>query len=621
MICNIETVSTHNSFHIRSSIFFILILSFTIACSQPEPIKNKTTVDQKEPEKSTVVLNNSGGFIPVKELKDVRIASVHFNFTNSNTFDSIANKYWAVEAFNGDTIINDEDFFALHDKLKLYNLVLIELSAETKFSSGLTTFIKELETITKTIVVVTGSGKNLAYLNNIKSPIIWNKTDNSEIASVLAQVIFGGKAANNHLNATYSGKFKKGSGSTTAKTRLGYSVPEAVSVNSTLLSGIDSIVHAGIAAHSAPAIVVLVAKDGEVIFNKAYGTHTYDGGQETKLTDLFDLASVTKVTATTPVVMRLYDGKVLNLDSPISKYVAVTRNIADKKDIRIKEAMLHEAGYTPYIKFYELLKPSDLSRDSSAAYPTAIADNYFLRANYFNEVMWPVTLNSKVETRGKYVYSDVSMYMMKEVVETATHQKLNDYVLNELYLPLGMQTTGFLPRKRFDRSRIVPTTENDNWVRNMLVQGYVNDPGAAMAGGVEGHAGLFSNANDLAIFYQMLLNKGVYGGSKYYNASTVDLFTSRRSKTSGRGYGYARITEKEEQANKGYPSQQAFGHSGYTGTYVWVDPKYNLVYICLTNRVYPDDNKTYGPSKVNIRAEVLDLVYKSVINIPAVRPK
>lgn len=147
----------------------------------------------------------------------------------------------------------------------------------------------------------------------------------------------------------------------------------------------------------------------------------------------------------------------------------------------------------------------------------------------------------------------------------------------------------------------------------MLVQGYVNDPGAAMAGGVEGHAGLFASANDLAIYYQMLLNKGTYGGEKFFDPSTVELFTSRQSKVSTRGYGFARLTEAEEKAHKGYPSQLAYGHSGYTGTYVWVDPKYNLVYICLTNRVYPDDNKTFGVSKVNLRAKVLDFVYEEIL--------
>jgi CubicO group peptidase (beta-lactamase class C family) len=204
------------------------------------------------------------------------------------------------------------------------------------------------------------------------------------------------------------------------------------------------------------------------------------------------------------------------------------------------------------------------------------------------------------------------MYMMKEVVEEVTHTKLNDFAANELYQPLGLQVTGFLPRNRFAKSRIVPTTENDNWFRNMLVQGYVNDPGSAMAGGVEGHAGLFANANDLAIFYQMLLNQGVYGGKSYYNPGTVKMFTSRQSKVSQRGYGYDRISDNQQPDD--YRSEQAFGHSGYTGTYVWVDPKYNLVYIFLSNRTYPDDGKTFGVSKINLRPRILDMYYKAIVN-------
>lgn len=588
----------------------LFAVCFGSAYAQTHAINIEKAKKISEAKKSIVLLNNTSNIIPLTSLKDLSIASVHFNFNQNAVFDSIANKYLLVTSFSGDTILHSEDFISLHDKLKLFNTVLLELSSNTNFSSQLQAFINDLETSTKVILTLTGKGKNLIYLDKIKCPVIWYKNDDSEGASIAAQLAFGGVAASNRLDNNYSVTYTKGAGYTTQKTRLGYSLPEAVSINSDFLLGVDSIVNAGIAAHSAPAVVVLVAKDGQVIFNKAYGKHTYTGNEATKVNDIFDMASVTKVTATVPAIMRLYNQKRIALDQPISKYIAVTRDITDKKNLLIKEALLHEAGYTPYIKFYEQLKPEDLSRDSSAAYPTKVADHYYLRANYFNDVMWPLTLRSEVKTRGKFVYSDLSMYMMKEVVEEVIHRKLNDYVSNEFYLPLGMQATGFLPRNRFNISRIVPTTENDNWFRNMLVQGYVNDPGAAMAGGVEGHAGLFANANDLAIFYQMLLNKGTYGGEKYYDAATVNLFTSRQSKITQRGLGYDRLSEK--QTKEPYPSVQAFGHSGYTGTYVWVDPKYNMVYICLTNRTYPDDGKTYGPAKINIRAGVLDQVYKAV---------
>ncbi|MBD2756737.1 serine hydrolase domain-containing protein [Spirosoma validum] len=589
----------------------LLLISYLTAFAQNQTRSNRQLFTIQEAEKQVVLLNNQSGFIPIKELSKLKIASVHVAYDHQAAFDSIASTYNTVTNFTLSNPQIDSTVFALHDKLKLYNLILITLSDSSPYTKKLLNFIRDQQAISNVVIVLAGSGKNLAFLESLNSPIIWYKTNTAEGASVAAQLIFGGVAATGRLDAAYGKMFKQGSGYTTQKTRLGYSVPEAVSVHSDRLAAVDSLVRAGIAAHITPGAVVLMAKDGQVVFHKAYGKHTYSGTDVTRLSDIYDLASVTKVSATTPSVMRLYDQKRIDLNDSISKYVARTRLIADKADLKIKEALLHEAGYTPYIKFYEQLKPSDMGVDSSAAYPTKVADHYFLRANYFEDVMWPVTLRSKGGTRGKYVYSDVSMYMMKEVIETVSHQKLNDYVLNEFYRPLGMQSAGFLPRNRFPKSRIAPTTENDNWFRSMLVQGYVNDPGAAMAGGVEGHAGLFANANDLAILYQMYLNKGSYGGVKYIEPTTIDLFTAKQSEGSGRGYGFDR-TKLPGQATKTYASDQAYGHSGYTGTYVWVDPKYNLVYICLTNRVYPDDGKTYGKPTMNLRAELLNIFYEAV---------
>jgi len=593
----------------KLSTLILLLVQAIVVFSQDQASLNRIKTAQQ----NTVLLNNGKAEIPLKNMKDLRIASVDLGFSNSTVFDSIAGKYWIVRSFHGDTINTPDGFNLLHQKLKLFNLVIIKISDKTYFSPALSAFFHDVESQTNTVFILSGKGENLIWLDKFKSPVIWTKFENSEAASVAAQVLFGGLSATARLDNNYTSVFKKDDGFSTQKLRLAYSIPLAVNLDDRFGYGIDTIVKEGIAAHSAPSVVILVAKDGQVIFNKAYGSHTYNGTEPTKPDDIYDMASVTKVTATLPSIMRLYDRKIIGLDTLISKYVTSTRNILDKSDIKIKEALLHEAGYYPYIKFFELLKPEELSKDSSAAYPVKVADGYFLRQNYFDEVMWPLTLKSHGGTRGKFVYSDISMYMLKEVVEQVTHRKLDEYVLNEFYLPLGMQATGFLPRNRFERSRIVPTTENDNWFRNMLVQGYVNDPGAAMAGGVQGHAGLFSNSNDLAIYYQMLLNKGTYGAETFFDPSTIDLFTSKQSKVSTRAYGFARLSDAEEKSNKGYPSQLAFGHSGYTGTYVWVDPKYNLIYICLTNKVYPDDGKTYGVSKISLRAKVLDFVYQEVI--------
>lgn len=590
-------------------IIIALLACCTIARAQDHDENQQLLTRIHAAARDMVLLNNTPATIPIKDLPGLSIAAVRLHFDHYKPFDSLANKYWQVTPFDGDTIA---DLNGLHDRLKLFNLVILELSGPP--STPLITLIRDLQLRTRLIIVLTGPGTSLAALDQLTSPILWYPDDNDAGAALAAQAIFGGVAIprENRLKETFSPHYRKGAGYTTAKTRLGYSVPEAVGVTTDDLDKIDSIALAGIAAHNAPAVVILLAKDGQVIYNKALGKHTYWGNDTTRLDDIFDMASCTKVTATTPAIMHLYETHQLDLDSPISNYVAALRNFPDKKDIRIREALLHEAGFTPYIKFYEKLTPKDLSTDSSAAYPTPVADHYYLRANYFNEVMWPVTLASPVLTRGKYVYSDLSMYMMKEVFENISHLKLDEYVLHDLYLPLGMQATGYLPRNRFPKSRIVPTTENDNWFRNMPVQGYVDDPGAAMAGGVEGHAGLFADANDLAIYYQMLLNKGSYGGKKYFDSATVSYFTSRQSKTTYRGLGFDR-TNPDRLKPGDHLSDQAFGHSGYTGTYVWVDPKYNIIYICLTNRVYPDDGKTFGVSKVNIRPLALEAFYDAVV--------
>jgi CubicO group peptidase (beta-lactamase class C family) len=355
--------------------------------------------------------------------------------------------------------------------------------------------------------------------------------------------------------------------------------------------------------------VVLVAKDGKVIFNKAYGYHTYDNTAPDKLNDIFDLASVTKVSATTIETMRVYEEGRLNLDSTIGTYIPMARN-TNKNDLTIRDLLLHQSGLIPDIQTYEKLKPTDISSDSSAAYPHKIVDHYFLRKDYFKDVMWADMLNSPVKTRGQYVYSDLSMCFMKEILERITSTPLNIYVQQNFYSPLGMQTAGFLPLNRFPKDRIIPT-EDDEVFRHTLLDGYVHDPTAALLSGVSGNAGLFASANDLAILYQMILNKGSYGGVQYFKPQTVELFTSKQSAVSRRGLGFDRW---DPISDRHYPSRLAspetFGHTGYTGTCVWVDPKYNLVYIFLSNRVNPRVSDKL--SSLEIRPRIQDAIYHAI---------
>lgn len=578
---------------------FILLLLAAIAndgIAQTHTTNLLWLQHEKEAERSTVVLHNKNNVIPFIQLEHLAAASVDLSSAYSTTFNQMLNKYCKVDSLHAYPTVTVNDYQHLNDDLKLYQTVIFKLSPATVFNQPLLDFLTELEKTKRIVVVLSGKEDHTAFFNSIGSPLLWCKQETPESAAVLAQVVFGGIALGD-----------------TPAIRLKYTVPEEVGVNQRYLDSIGIIMKEAIAAKAAPGGVVMVLKDGKVIFDQAYGKHTYTGSREMRTDDIFDMASLTKTSATTLEVMRLVEEGKLSLDSTISTYIARTRTIADKKNIRVKEVMLHEAGFTPFIAFYKQLKPGELSATPSEAFPTEVADNYFLRANYYKEIMWPQMLESKIITRGKFVYSDLSMYYMKEIVEKVAGMKMNDYLDQHFYFPLGVQTGGFLPRKRFPKDKIVPTTENDGWFRDMLVQGFVDDPGAAMAGGVSGHAGFFAAANDLAIIYQMLLNKGTYGGERYFKTSTVELFTSGQSKVSRRGLGFDR---KDPDPAKGYPSflatAKTFGHTGYTGTAVWVDPAYNLVYIFLSNRVYPDV-KSDALLKLNIRSRIQDVIYKAIL--------
>lgn len=587
-----------------------VLVMFNCACAQSQHQQNlKYVKDEQQVATSTVLLNDKQFLLPLKDLDKAKVASVHFLYPFATPFDSLLNKYTKVDSFNGAEYTGARNSAHLSDDIKMYNTIILSLSESDLTNPQVAAFITNTQKLKNLVVVVFGSGSNLSKLGYVTAPIIWSEKVTPISASFCAQAVFGGVALTQKLPKTYSAQFTANSGGVTTKTRLGYSVPEAANINADNLDGIDKVAAEAMREHATPGCVVLIAKDGKVIFNKAYGYHTYDKTQPDKLNDIFDLASVTKVSATTMEVMQLYDQGKLGLDSTLGSYIATART-SDKNDIRMRELLTHQAGLIPDVATWEKLNPVDVSRDSSAMFPTKIVDNMFLRKDYFKNVVWPRMLTSPMKTRGKYVYSDVSMYMMKEVVETITATPLNVYVQQHYYNPLGMQTAGFLPLQRFPKDRIIPT-ENDETFRHTLLIGYVHDQGAGMMGGVSGHAGLFASANDLGILYQMILNRGSYGGMQYIKPETVDLFTAKQSDVSRRGLGFDRW---DPEVSKHYPSELAgpetFGHTGYTGTCFWVDPKNNLVYIFLSNRVNPKVSDKL--SNLQIRGRIEDVALSAI---------
>lgn len=384
--------------------------------------------------------------------------------------------------------------------------------------------------------------------------------------------------------------------------------------------GIDSIVNDAIAQKAFPGAVVFAAQNGIIKYHKAFGHYEYDAASlPVTLESVYDLASVTKVSATTMAVMKLYEEGKLDLTKTLADYLPWVGS-TDKAGLTIKDILLHQAGLTPFIPFYKETLDS-VGHPSAAIYSTKwdtgftipVATNLYLRKDWSDTIMQRI-LKSPLTEKGSYVYSDNDFIFLGKIVERLTGMALDQYVQKIFYNRIGMSTTGFNAGRRFGRERVVPT-EQEKHFRRQLLQGYVHDEGASLFGGVAGHAGLFSNAYDLGMLYQMLLNGGDFNGDHYLAPETVSLFTAYNSDISRRGLGFDKPEKDSVGGKNRYPSSLAspetFGHTGFTGTCVWVDPKVNLVYVFLSNRVYPtrDNNKL---SSLGVRSKVQDAIYSAL---------
>ncbi|MEN9547886.1 MAG: hypothetical protein RIR12_477 [Bacteroidota bacterium] len=386
------------------------------------------------------------------------------------------------------------------------------------------------------------------------------------------------------------------------------------------LTTIDSIAADAIAKKAFPGCVVLAAHKGEIIYHQAFGHYEYDNASpKMSVESIFDLASVTKISATTVSIMKLYEEGKIKLDGKLKDYLPYTKN-TNKEDLKVGDILLHQAGLVPFITFYkETLDSSGTPKENmyvkkpQKGYGVRVAENIYLREDWPDTMMNRI-LKSPLSSKGRYVYSDNDFIFLGKMVEQISGLTLDEYAAKNFYQKMGMYSTGFKPRTKFQLECLVPT-ESEKHFRQQTTRGDVHDEGASMFGGVAGHAGLFSNAYDLALLYQMLLNGGTLNGVRYLKPETIKLFTSYNSKISRRGFGFDK-PEKDNAIRKDpYPSSlasaQTFGHTGFTGTCVWVDPMHNLVYIFLSNRVYPtrDNSKLVN---MGIRGKIQDAIYKAI---------
>ena len=396
--------------------------------------------------------------------------------------------------------------------------------------------------------------------------------------------------------------------------------PNALGFDINTLDKLDGFVNEAITAGAFPGCRILAAYQGKVFYDKAFGTLTPETKEPVDLNTVYDLASVTKTMATTMAVMKLYDQGKLNIYATLGTYLPSVRG-TDKESLLLSDILAHQAGLVAWIPFYkETLDSTKHPLDSlyktmpGGRYTIKVADKLYLR-NDWRDSIWQRILRSPLETKGRYVYSDLDFMLLQKVVEQVSGKGLDQFLNTEFYKPLGLQQTAFNAKRNLPKAQVAPS-ENDTYFRYQTIQGYVHDMGAAMLGGVSGHAGLFSSANDVAIVYQMLLNGGIYKGKRYLKKSTIDLFTNKQSGISRRGLGF----DKPDLPGRSSPcsdqaSLKTYGHQGFTGTCVWADPEHDVVFVFLSNRTYPSaENKKIN--SMNVREKAQSYIYSSMGIVP-----
>ena len=396
-----------------------------------------------------------------------------------------------------------------------------------------------------------------------------------------------------------------------------FSPVNKTSIGNDKMAKVDSIIQDAIRRKAAPGMALLVIKDGKIIEQKTYGNMSYEAPEKVTQESVYDMASVTKICATTLSIMKLYDEKKIRLDGTLGEYIPWVRG-SNKANITLRDVLLHQAGLKAWIPFYKEIsdsvsmkaKPGYFSKVNNAKYNVKVDDSLYMRTDW-RDTMISRILTSSVDSKKPYIYSDNDFIFLGEVVKAVSGQSLDQYAWNNFYRPLGFRSTGFNPTAYMKKSTIAPT-EEDPYFRERLVRGYVHDPGAAMFGGVSGHAGLFSNAYEIAVLMEIIMNKGVINEKRFFSTATIDLFNAYRSDISRRGLGFDK-PEKDNAIRKvPYPalniSSKTFGHTGFTGTCAWADPERGLVFVLLANRVHPTAKNTFGD--LNVRGKVMEELWK-----------
>ena len=577
----------------------------------------------------TILRNNE--ILPVQGLDTLKIASLIIGSNEISPFQKMLGRYTEIEHFILSKNATEQDLANLLVKLKNYNLVIcgiqgINIYPASKY--GTTEIqrkaVAQLVQEKRAIFAFFGNAYALKHFQNIhlSKALIMAYQNTPLVQELAAQLIFGAYNSNGKLPVTIDDRFKFNDGIEIQKNNcFAYTIPEEVGIKSELLyQKIDSLANLGLNKRAFPGCQVLIAKDGNVILYKNYGYHTYDNKLKVRDNDVYDLASVTKVSGPLPAIMKLVDEKKLDVEKPLSEYWPDFKG-SNKENIRISEFLAHQSGIPASIPFWLMatdkkgvLDPNVFKHKSENGYQVRISENLYMKDD-FQKLMYDTIRNSKLGEK-KYVYSCLSFHIYPKVIANLTGENYEEYIKKTFYRPLGATTLTYNPYKHFTLNHIVPT-ETDDYFRKQTIQGFVHDEGAAMLGGVSGNAGLFGSANDLGKLFQMYLQKGYYGGRQYISEETINHFIEPRfpENDNRRGLGFDKplLNNKNATANNEYPAKDvssvSFGHSGFTGTFVWADPENGVLYVFLSNRVYPtrENNKL---SELSIRSSMLQEIYE-----------
>ena len=574
---------------------------------------------------SLTLLKNENNNVPIRNLEKQKIAYVKLGAAENNSFVDMLKKYAKV------TVVSDTNLDGLIRKLKPYNYVIIGFHKSNlhpwksyKMSNKELVWLQEIakeKTVVLDVFTSPYSLLKIKSFTNIESVIV--SYQNSKLSQeISAQLLFGAIAAKGKLPVSIGTEFKEGSGITSTNlSRFQYTLPEAAGLSSKKLALIDKIADTIIQEKMAPGFQVFVARNGKVVFEKSYGYHTYDKKIKVKNSDIYDLASLTKILASLPLIMKAEEEDKIRLTANLRDVLPSFSN-SNKDTVTVKEILSHFGRLKSWIPFYKDTQDSITGKNlgqfyrkqKSNDFKTKVAENLFINESYKDSILKYIKDADQNETSG-YGYSDLGYYIFKEVLEKAYKKPLDKLVDDTFYKSLGANRTSYLPLHKFNKSEIVPT-EKDDYFRDQLLHGNVHDMGAAMLGGIGGHAGLFANANDVGKIMQMYLQKGFYGGKRYLKSETIGKFNQRyfSDEKVRRGLGFDKPQlDLEVKATCGCVSDESFGHSGFTGTYTWADPKSGLVYVFLSNRVYPKmDNR--GLIDTNMRTRIQQIIQDAIID-------